>query len=228
MSTTGVKIDRDHGHDLERVVAWPTALVVVSETPSARVVGMTSGKSAEEQPGHPERDRDEGAEEGPALAAGSDHRAEPGHPARAAARTKATAEADGAGVDLGPEQEGDRDNGGAERRPGSAEARARRARIRPSVLSEMNIAPWVRNSSSVVTPAQQGVGIQQVEEAAGVLQVGVDRHAAQDVGEGDAPQQRRHERADDDGQVPVAPPARRRPAWRGTRRRARGRSAPRG
>ena len=105
-------------------------------------------------------------------------------------------------IDLGPDEEGHGDDRGGETDL-HGQRRARGAGSRPSVLSATNIAPWVRNSSRVVSAAEQRVGVEQVEEAADVLLVGVDRHAAQDVGEGDAPQQRRHERADEDREVPA-------------------------
>ena len=57
--------------------------------------------------------------------------------------------------------------------------------------------------------AEQGVGVQQVEEAAHVFDVPVllgQWNAANDVGEGHAPQQRGDETADGDGNVPARAP----------------------
>ena len=55
--------------------------------------------------------------------------------------------------------------------------------------------------------AEQRVRVEQGQQRAGVLVVLVERHAVHDVRERHAPQQRGQRRADDDRDVPVAPPA---------------------
>jgi hypothetical protein len=56
--------------------------------------------------------------------------------------------------------------------------------------------------------AEQGVRVEQVEQAADVLVIGVQWYAAQDVGERHAPQDRRYQRTDEDRRVPAALPLR--------------------
>ncbi len=53
----------------------------------------------------------------------------------------------------------------------------------------------------------EGVRIEQIPETADIVHVGVNRHAAQHVGEGHTEQQRRDETADKDAPVPQGSPA---------------------
>ena len=55
-------------------------------------------------------------------------------------------------------------------------------------------------------PGDQGVGVQEVEEATDVDFVGIDRHAAQHVAESHSPQQRRHQAAAEERPVPGGAP----------------------
>ncbi len=55
--------------------------------------------------------------------------------------------------------------------------------------------------------AQERVGVQQVEQRAGELEVLIDRHAADDVGHRDTPEERRDGRTDHDHQVEAPLPA---------------------
>ena len=110
---------------------------------------------------------DEGADEGPALAAGPPATSPASRRGRSERRT-ATADPALPLSTLGPHQEGDRDDGGGgAHRQGQGPGA--RAGSRPSVLSATKIAPCVRNSSSVMSAAEQGVGVEQVEEPADVL-----------------------------------------------------------
>ena len=56
-------------------------------------------------------------------------------------------------------------------------------------------------------PAEQRVGVEQVEEGAGVLVLGVDRDAVDDVRPADSPEQRRQEAARDQRPLPAIAPA---------------------
>ena len=69
------------------------------------------------------------------------------------------------------------------------------------------------SATSPSTPMTSGYGLsraeaEQREEVAGELAVGVERHAADDVADRDAEQQRRHRAAEEERPVPDARPVR--------------------
>ena len=89
------------------------------------------------------------------------------------------------------------DDGRHEARPG-ARACAPARGCSPSVLSARNTAPWVTNSGSVVRPPSSPYGLSSVNRLpVNSLSASIGT-PGDDVREGDAPQQRRHERADGD------------------------------
>ena len=167
------------------------------------------GVQAGEQGRHGQRDGDGGAGEGPALAAyrAAARRAEQGEGRAGGSTTAASAGA----VARVQARNAAGDSDGADAEP-DGEARRPGARMSPVVFRARKTAPWARNSAEVVEAAEQRVRVEQVDQAAGVVVVGVQGHAADDVGEGDAPQQRRYQRADEDARCPSGASRRRRRA----------------
>ena len=157
-----------------------------------------------EQRGHGQRDRRGGAGERPALRGRSrlaTQRPRPGRRRHSGEHGSTTA----AGV---PRRAGSTPRNAtastAATTPSRAASALARSRMSPVVFSARKTAPWVRNSASVVRPPSRAYGLSRSQQAAGVLVVGVERHAAHDVGERDAPQERGHQRADDDAPRPSA------------------------
>ena len=67
--------------------------------------------------------------------------------------------------------------------------------------------PVDRQSSTTVTPGEQGVAVEQVGEGPGVLLVGADRHPVQQVAQRHADEQGREQAPAGGGQEPRPPPA---------------------
>ena len=179
------------------------AFVVVRLNAGSVDDGITAGNSARNRLGHRQPDRERRREERHAFAL--DLRGPPARPARPRRpapppRSRAC-------------RRGSRSPRAGRPRPrrpstsptGSVSLRAR-SRISPSVLSVRNSSPWVDEQQERRQAAQEPERVEQREQAARVLLVRVDRHAGDDVGEGDAPQQRRQEAADRDHGVHAPAP----------------------
>ena len=85
---------------------------------------------------------------------------------------------------------------------------AARSQKSPDSRSVRYVAPWAAKMATTASPASDGVGAEQVEEVAGEDVRGVQRHAVDEVGQRDSPDERGADASDRVRPQPGGPPAR--------------------
>ena len=213
---------RDPGHDASACTAWTRRCRRVRLNAGSVVEGSTSGYSepnrvtvtatiapavpANAHPSRPQPVRDERGDQRAGRgehrdAASSRHRRRLGPEQERRRRRRTVADADPARQGTGPGPDV----------PGGLEGQEHRA--------------VQREQQQRGQPAEQRVGVEQGEQGAGVLVLGVQRDTGHDVGERDAPQQRRARASRPRSRRPSCAATGRCRPCRGTRRRPRARSA---
>ena len=84
--------------------------------------------------------------------------------------------ADDIGLEIGDDQQ-DQQNTKTQQATGAAPCRRAFSSSSPLVFRLRKIAPYRVKTQDRSHPSQQGIGVEQVEEAAHILHLGVDRHA---------------------------------------------------
>ena len=158
--------DDDDGHHLERVRARRGVV-------HGEVVGRVGagdhhvGVQVDEDRQDAGRDGDGGRGEGEALAVVVDE-PDGGEDGEHGEQLDHVEEERGAGGHVGPDDEAD-DGGGGERGRRGGPACQDRSRMSPVVFRHRNVAPCSRQTSDQGDAGEQGVGLEQVPERAGVV-----------------------------------------------------------